>query len=75
MEDASLPHIRIHDLRHTVATLHLKQGESAKIVQERLGHSNISQTLGIYSHVLPAMHRDAADRLDGLFTYRPKRTS
>lgn len=75
LEDAGLPRVRIHDFRHTVATLHLEQGESPKIVQERLGHSNISQTLGTYSHVLPAMHRDAADRLNALFTYRPKRTS
>lgn len=75
LDDAGLPHIRIHDFRHTVATLHLEQGESPKIVQERLGHSNISQTLGTYSHVLPAMHRAAADRLDGLFNYRPRRSS
>jgi integrase len=75
LRDAGLPHIRIHDFRHTVATLHLEQGESPKIVQERLGHSNISQTLGTYSHVLPAMHRAAADRLDELFSYRPRRSS
>jgi integrase len=68
----ALPHIRIHDLRHTVAKLHLERGESPKIVQERLGHSNISQTLGTYSHVLPAVHRDAADRLEALFSYRPR---
>lgn len=74
LRDAGLPHIRIHDFRHTVATLHLEQGESPKIVQERLGHSNISQTLGTYSHVLPAMHRAAADRLDELFNYRPRRS-
>lgn len=74
LKDAGLPHIRIHDFRHTVATLHLEQGASPKIVQERLGHSNISQTLGTYSHVLPAMQRDAADRLDALFNYRPRRS-
>lgn len=58
-----LPGIRFHDLRHTAATLMLANGEHPKIVQERLGHADISMTLGRYSHVTQDMQRDAADRL------------
>ena len=49
---------KFHDLRHTHATMLLKQGINPKIVQERLGHSSISITMDIYSHVMPNMQRD-----------------
>ena len=65
---AGLPAIRFHDLRHTAATLLLAQGVHPKIVQERLGHSQISLTLDTYSHVLPGMGREAASKLDALLT-------
>lgn len=61
---AELPMIRFHDLRHTSATLLLKEGVNVKVVSERLGHANISITLDTYSHVLPSMQQDAADRMD-----------
>jgi integrase len=64
---AKLPRIRFHDLRHTAATLLLLAGENPKVVQERLGHATISITLDTYSHVLPTMQREAADKLDRLF--------
>ena len=57
---AKVPHIRFHDLRHCSATLLLRQGVHPKVVQERLGHSGISVTLDVYSHVLPGMQEDAA---------------
>jgi integrase len=63
---AGVPPIRIHDLRHTSATLMLANGEHPKIVQERLGHADVSMTLNRYSHVTMDMQRDAADRLDTL---------
>lgn len=63
---ASLPRIRFHDMRHTSATLMLSNGEHPKIVQERLGHADVSMTLNRYSHVTMDMQRDAADRLDEL---------
>jgi integrase len=63
---AGLPDIRFHDLRHTAATLMFQQGVHPKIVQERLGHSSISITLDTYSHVLPSLQEDAADKLDTL---------
>ena len=63
---AGVPTIRFHDLRHTSATLMLANGEHPKIVQERLGHSDVGITLNRYSHVTPDMQRGAADRLDAL---------
>lgn len=56
--------IRLHDARHTHATLMLKQGIHPKIVQERLGHATIATTLDSYSHVLPGMQEAAAQRFD-----------
>jgi integrase len=59
-----LPHIRFHDLRHTHATQLLKSNVHPKIVQERLGHEDITTTLNLYSHVLPGMQDAAAKRVD-----------
>lgn len=70
LRKAKLPDIRFHDLRHTAATLLLSQDTHAKIVQERLGHSQISLTLDTYSHVLPSMQESAAKKLDDLFHKR-----
>jgi integrase len=67
LESAELPNIRFHDLRHSAATILLSMGVHPKIVQELLGHSNISMTMDIYSHVLPSMQQEAMDRLDDLF--------
>jgi len=61
---AGVPRIRVHDLRHTMATLGLTEGLHPKIVQERLGHSSIAMTLDRYSHVSPELQRDGAARLD-----------
>jgi len=60
---ANLPRVTIKGLRHTHATLLLELGIHPKVVQERLGHSNISTTMNIYSHVTPTMQRSAVDRL------------
>jgi integrase len=68
IRQAVLPDLRFHDLRHTSATLLLAQGVHPKIVQERLGHADISMTLNRYSHVTPDMQRSAADTLDAVFT-------
>jgi integrase len=62
-----LPQVRLHDLRHTWATLALEAGVHPKVVQERLGHANVSITLGIYTHVSQSMESDAAERVAGLF--------
>jgi integrase len=61
LKEAHVPKIKFHDLRHTHATLMLKQGVHPKIVAERLGHSRTQLTLDTYSHVLPSMQMEAAD--------------
>ena len=58
-----VPRIALHDLRHTHATLALQEGIHPRIVQERLGHSTISITLDVYSHVLPTMQEEAAAKI------------
>ncbi len=67
--------VRFHDLRHTAATLLLRQGVHPKIVQERLGHARVAMTLDTYSHVLPSMQADAVSKLDALWEEAsPKRS-
>ena len=61
-----VPVLRLHDLRHTHASLLLQAGVSIKVVSDRLGHRTIALTMDTYTHVLPAMDRDAADRLGAL---------
>ena len=63
---AGLPDVRFHDLRHTCATLMLSSGQSPKVVQERLGHSDVSVTMGVYSHVTPEARSGAAEAIEGL---------
>ncbi len=63
---AGLQHIRFHDLRHTAATFLLAQGVDPRTIMETLGHSQISLTLNTYSHVLPTLQRDAAERMNRL---------
>ena len=60
---AGLPHMRFHDLRHSCASLLLAQGVHPRVVMETLGHSQIALTMNTYSHVIPALQREAADRM------------
>ncbi|OHX04604.1 tyrosine-type recombinase/integrase [Micromonospora sp. WMMB235] len=62
---AGLRQVRLHDLRHTAASVLLAQGVPARVVMEILGHSQISVTLNIYAHVAPEIAREAASRLEG----------
>jgi integrase len=64
----SVPRVRFHDLRHTAATLLLAQGVDPRTIMETLGHSLISLTLNMYSHVLPALQADAAAKLDAILS-------
>lgn len=66
LEAAGLPQRRFHDLRHSCATLLLVQGISPRVVMEILGHSEIGMTLNTYSHVLPQLRRQAAERMDDI---------
>jgi integrase len=72
LQRADLPRMRFHDLRHSAASLLLSMGIHPKVVQELLGHSQISLTLDTYSHVLPGLQRQAVDDLGALLaTERP----
>ena len=62
-----VPRVRFHDLRHSHATQLLSAGVHPKVAQERLGHSSISTTLDLYSHVSETMQEDAAVKLDTAF--------
>ena len=64
MSRTQLPQIRFHDLRHTFATLLLSRGTHPKVVQEMLGHADISQTIDTYSHVLPDMQEEAVNEME-----------
>lgn len=67
LEDAGLPRMHFHDLRHSAATILISQGVPANMVQELLGHSDVAITLGIYGSVVSSMRKEAADKMDGLF--------
>jgi integrase len=67
IEKAKLNKIRFHDLRHTHASLLLKQGVHPKIVSERLGHADTRITMDTYSHLLPNMQRDTAKEFGKMF--------
>ena len=61
---AGIPPYRVHDLRHTAATLLIAQGMHARVVMEVLGHSQIAVTMNVYGHVMDPQMRDAADAVD-----------
>jgi len=63
---AGVPHMPFHSTRHSAASLLLGRGVHPKIVSEMLGHSTVAITLDVYSHVTPAMHREAAKVMDDL---------
>jgi len=63
-DSIGLTGVRLHDLRHTHATLMLRQGIHPKIVSERLGHSSVAITLDTYSHILPGLQEAAARKFD-----------
>src|SRR5579859_7327144 len=67
LKNAGLPHMRVHDLRHSSATILFAAGVQLKVVSKRLGHASIATTADIYSHVLPEMQQEVADKIDGLF--------
>lgn len=68
LEGAGLPRINFHSLRHTCASLALSQGTHMKLVQDLLGHSDFYLTMNTYSHVIPELKRDVANRMDTLFS-------
>jgi integrase len=71
LRDIGMPQMRFHDLRHSTATILLAAGVPAHVVQELLGHSHISTTLGIYGHVTPSMHEGAVNKLGNILKQHP----
>jgi len=65
--DKDLKKIRIHDLRHSHASLLINQGEDYLVVKERLGHASITTTIDTYSHLYPSKQKTLANKLDDLF--------
>ncbi|MCP4717464.1 MAG: tyrosine-type recombinase/integrase [Deltaproteobacteria bacterium] len=61
---AGLRRIRIHDLRHTYASLLIAQGESLAYIRDQLGHHSIKVTVDTYGHLVPGANREAVDKLD-----------
>jgi integrase len=72
---AKLRHVRLHDLRHTFASLLIQQGESLAYVRDQLGHSSIQVTVDVYGHLVPGSNRAAVDRLDDASTRIPGASS
>ncbi|SRR5581483_11192058 len=69
--EANVPRMRVHDLRHTGATLLMAAGIHVKVVSEMLGHSSIKMTLDTYGHAVPGLAEAAADRLGQLLATPP----
>ncbi|HET9394184.1 MAG TPA: site-specific integrase [Candidatus Rubrimentiphilum sp.] len=65
LDRCGLPHIRLHDLRHSFATMALEAGVDLKMVSEALGHSTIATTADLYAHVTASLRKDAAAKIDG----------
>jgi integrase len=64
LKKAGIREMRLHDTRHTFASLLLSNGESPVYVKEQLGHSSIQITVDIYGHLIPSSNRKAVNRLD-----------
>ena len=70
LDSRGLPRIRLHDLRHSNATALIQAGVNPRVVQQRLGHSDVNITLNTYTHVLPEMDEEAAAKLDSIVLHR-----
>lgn len=63
---AGLPRQRFHDLRHAYATLMLESGDELTVISKNLGHSNLSTTADVYSHLTRTMQKQSAARMDAI---------
>ena len=67
-KQAGLPEVRMHDLRHSMATFALRQGVDMKTIQSMLRHSRLATTADLYTHVLREVQRSGSDRIGDLLT-------
>ena len=67
LQDAELPRLTFHGLRHSCASLLVARGVHPRIVMETLGHSRSAMTMEVYAHVSPSVQREAADAMDEMF--------
>jgi integrase len=74
LKSAGLPVLRLHDMRHTAATLALEAGIHPKVVQDMLGHSSYNLTMNTYSHVMPTLHREAVQTMNRRYNRKKKKT-
>jgi len=77
LRKAGMREMRVHDIRHTFASLLLSNGESPVYVKEQLGHSSIQMTVDTYGHLIPGSNRKAVNQLDtpqpsAPYTHPPK---
>lgn len=73
LKECDLEGVRFHDQRHTMATLMLKAGVPVKVVSEMLGHSTTAITNDLYTHAIPQLEEDAAEKLSGIIRTAPKK--
>ena len=74
-QKAGLTGVRLHDMRHSHASLMLREGVPAKVIQERLGHASISTTMDLYAHLLPGIQEEAAIKFDRAMVRATQSTS
>lgn len=72
VQESGVPRIRFHDLRHTAASLMIRQGIPAKVVSDRLGHADVAFTLSVYTHLYEDQRRSAALSMDQLLAAAPE---
>jgi len=73
MDSLPLPPVTLHGLRHTHITHLLKAGVHPKIASERAGHSSVAITMDVYSHAVPDMQREAAEKIDEMMQVKPQK--
>jgi len=72
LDDAGLKRIRWHDLRHTHISLLSSLNVPAQVIQFQAGHSTITTTMDIYSHLMPSVYNSSVDAIDNLFVKKEK---
>jgi integrase len=65
LEAAKIKKVRFHDLRHTYASIQIKQGENIKYIQSQLGHATPTVTINVYGHLFESVNNEAAERFEG----------